>query len=65
MLDLEDLYHQPFLRVLDALNTHDESYELAIASGVSTALVCVDIQNLGDTNSFDATGSAWLQQCYR
>ncbi|KZP34593.1 carbohydrate esterase family 9 protein [Athelia psychrophila] len=30
---------QPFLKVVDALNTHDGSYELAVASGVTTALV--------------------------
>ncbi|KAF8904152.1 hypothetical protein CPB85DRAFT_1225892 [Mucidula mucida] len=30
---------QPWLRSLDALNTHDESYRLAIAGGLTTALV--------------------------
>ncbi|TFK75384.1 carbohydrate esterase family 9 protein [Pluteus cervinus] len=30
---------QPWLRSLDALNTHDDSYPLAIAGGVTTALV--------------------------
>jgi len=29
----------PWLRALDTLNTHDESYPLSIAGGVSTALV--------------------------
>jgi imidazolonepropionase-like amidohydrolase len=29
----------PWLRSLDALNTHDESYSLSIAGGVTTALV--------------------------
>ncbi|OBZ68134.1 hypothetical protein A0H81_11870 [Grifola frondosa] len=30
---------QPWLRALDGLNTHDESYALSIAGGVTTALV--------------------------
>ncbi|KAI0311415.1 composite domain of metallo-dependent hydrolase [Amylostereum chailletii] len=30
---------QPWLRSLDGLNTHDDSYELSIAGGVTTALV--------------------------
>ncbi|KAF9012180.1 composite domain of metallo-dependent hydrolase [Hymenopellis radicata] len=30
---------QPWLRSLDGLNTHDESYRLAIAGGLTTALV--------------------------
>ncbi|KAL1742134.1 hypothetical protein HDZ31DRAFT_66247 [Schizophyllum fasciatum] len=30
---------QPWLRSLDGLNTHDESYKLAIAGGLTTALV--------------------------
>ncbi|KAJ7579295.1 carbohydrate esterase family 9 protein [Mycena floridula] len=29
----------PFLRSIDGLNTHDDSYELSIAGGVTTALV--------------------------
>jgi imidazolonepropionase-like amidohydrolase len=29
----------PWLRALDGLNTHDDSYALAIAGGVTTALV--------------------------
>lgn len=30
---------QPWLRALDGLNTHDDSYALSIAGGVTTALV--------------------------
>ena len=30
---------QPWLRALDGLNTHDDSYLLSIAGGVTTALV--------------------------
>ena len=30
---------QPWLRSLDGLNTHDASYELAIAGGVTTSLI--------------------------
>lgn len=30
---------QPWLRSLDGLNTHDDSYSLSIAGGVTTALV--------------------------
>lgn len=30
---------QPWLRALDALNTHDDSYALSISGGVTTALV--------------------------
>ena len=30
---------QPWLRSLDGLNTHDDSYALSIAGGVTTALV--------------------------
>jgi imidazolonepropionase-like amidohydrolase len=30
---------QPWLRSLDALNTHDDSYALSVAGGVTTALV--------------------------
>jgi hypothetical protein len=30
---------QPWLRIVDSLNTHDDSYELSIAGGVTTALV--------------------------
>lgn len=30
---------QPWLRALDGLNTHDDSYHLSIAGGVTTALV--------------------------
>jgi hypothetical protein len=29
----------PWLRALDGLNTHDESYALSIAGGVTTALI--------------------------
>ena len=29
----------PWLRSLDGLNTHDESYSLSIAGGVTTALI--------------------------
>lgn len=30
---------QPWLRSLDAMNTHDASYKLSVAGGVTTALV--------------------------
>ncbi len=30
---------QPWLRSVDGLNTHDDSYALSIAGGVTTALV--------------------------
>ena len=30
---------QPWLRSLDGLNTHDDSYQLSISGGVTTALV--------------------------
>ena len=30
---------QPWLRSLDGLNTHDASYELAIAGGLTTSLI--------------------------
>jgi imidazolonepropionase-like amidohydrolase len=30
---------QPWLRSLDALNTHDEAYALSIAGGITTAVV--------------------------
>lgn len=30
---------QPWLRSLDGLNTHDESYQLAVAGGVTTSLI--------------------------
>ena len=30
---------QPWLRSLDALNTHDEAYALSISGGVTTAVV--------------------------
>jgi len=30
---------QPWLRSLDGLNTHDDSYALSIAGGVTTALI--------------------------
>ena len=30
---------QPWLRSIDALNTHDESYKLGIAGGLTTALI--------------------------
>ena len=30
---------QPWLRSLDGLNTHDDSYKLSVAGGVTTALV--------------------------
>lgn len=30
---------QPWLRSVDGLNTHDESYALAIAGGVTTSLI--------------------------
>ena len=29
----------PWLRMVDGLNTHDDSYELSIAGGVTTSLV--------------------------
>jgi hypothetical protein len=30
---------QPWLRSLDGLNTHDDSYSLSIAGGITTAIV--------------------------
>ena len=30
---------QPWLRSLDGLNTHDESYRLSVSGGVTTALI--------------------------
>jgi imidazolonepropionase-like amidohydrolase len=40
---------QPWLRSLDGLNTHDDSYSLSIAGGVTTALVLPGSANaIGD-----------------
>lgn len=35
----------PWLRSIDALNTHDEGYELAMAGGVTTAKILPGIEN--------------------
>jgi len=35
----------PWLRGIDALNTHDEGFELAMAGGVTTAQISPGIQN--------------------
>ena len=43
---------QPWLRIVDSLNTHDDSFALSIAGGVTTALVLP-----GSVNSI---GILWL-----
>lgn len=44
----------PWLRALDSLNTHDDSYELSIAGGVTTALVLPGSANAIGNPSFSS-----------
>ena len=46
---------QPWLRALDGLNTHDDSYLLSIAGGVTTALVLP-----GSANAIGMPHSAYI-----
>ena len=49
---------QPWLRALDGLNTHDESYTLSIAGGVTTALVLPGSANaIGEHNLLPTCGN--------
>ena len=44
---------QPWLRALDGLNTHDDSFHLSIAGGVTTSLVLPESANgIGETHSW-------------
>lgn len=43
---------QPWLRSLDGLNTHDDSYELAIAGGLTTSLILPGSANAIGENEF-------------
>ncbi|KAK0494473.1 carbohydrate esterase family 9 protein [Armillaria luteobubalina] len=52
---------QPWLRSLDALNTHDDAYRLSIAGGVTTALVLPGSANaIGSSTSKKKTPSSML-----
>ncbi len=51
---------QPWLRSLDALNTHDESYRLAIAGGLTTALVLPGSANAIGMPLFDLARLSYL-----
>jgi hypothetical protein len=51
---------QPWLRSLDGLNTHDDSYSLSIAGGVTTALVLPGSANAIGDLVFLSSRESWL-----
>ncbi len=51
---------QPWLRSLDGLNTHDDSYTLSIAGGVTTAIVLPGSLNAIGDSCFLSLRESWL-----
>jgi hypothetical protein len=52
---------QPWLRVLDAINTHDDSYPLSISGGVTTSLVLPGSANAIGMHHSDDVRVLWNQ----
>ena len=52
---------QPWLRSLDGLNTHDESYRLALAGGLTTALVIPGSANAIGTGLLVFISAPWQE----
>ena len=50
---------QPWLRSIDGLNTHDESYRLALAGGLTTALVITGSANAIGTEELAIISAPW------
>ena len=51
---------QPWLRSLDGLNTHDDSYSLSIAGGITTAIVLPGSVNAIGNFVFLSLRESWL-----
>ena len=49
----------PWLRSIDGLNTHDESYRLALAGGLTTALVIPGSANAIGTEELAIISAPW------